>query len=44
MILATENFTLKIINSRAIENIFPEKISHDSLKFNHFLKIGKKRL
>ena len=29
MILAIENFTFKIENGRAVENIFFEKISHD---------------
>ena len=29
MISATENFTFKIGKSRVVENIFPEKISHD---------------
>ena len=29
MILATENFTIKIVYSKDVENIFHEKISHD---------------
>ena len=29
MLSAIENFTLKIENGRIVENIFPEKISHD---------------
>ena len=29
MILATENFTSNFGNIRVVQNIFPEKISHD---------------
>ena len=35
-ISAVEKFTFKIENSRVIDNVFPEKISHDSSKLNHF--------
>ena len=38
-----ENFTSEIENGRVVENIFPEKISHDLWKYNHFYKIDKKR-
>ena len=33
----------KIGTSRVVENVFFEKISYELLKFNHFLKIDKKR-
>ena len=36
MIQATENFTLKIRNGRVVEDIFPQKISDDLWKSNHF--------
>ena len=29
MILATENFIFNIGNSKVVENVLPEKISHD---------------
>ena len=42
-ISATENFTFKIENSRVVEKIIPEKISHNLRKSNNLQKIGKKR-
>ena len=41
-ISGAENFTFKIGNNRVVKNIFSKKISHNLLKYNHFLKIGKK--
>ena len=42
MISAIEYFNLKIENGRVIENIFPEKISHNLWKSNPFKKLVKK--
>ena len=38
-----DNYENKILVAEILENIFPEKVSHDLWKSNHFLKIGKKR-
>ena len=35
--------TFEIGNSRDVENNFPEQISHDLSKSNHFKKIGIKK-
>ena len=42
-ISTNKNFALKIENVRVVENIFPEKVSHDFWKLNDFSKIIKKR-
>ena len=43
IIPVTENFTYKIGNRSVVENILPEKISHDLWKSSQLWKISKKR-
>ena len=38
-ILATENFTFEIENSRVVENILTKEISYDLWKSNHLKKL-----